>query len=1284
MRNPRSAALLVDHPVVRAPRIEGFVSEGEAQTPSIHTSSLSRRDRYRAAVQLTAAAALFADFDLWLPGAGLRGTRFTRTDRGLIATISNFPMSFSGTLERLGGGEAAVDAARASILRRIGNAVGLEPAAIDSRTNEPGFFLEGAVIQQLRELPRPLDEATARTLWAYRWDPLPEPEEGVVHYWRSDSNSLARRLAGGLYCDLKARQREAWLWPADADTLDTAPVPAMERPGTLILAGEFTHTGLAALSRWVHRDGCSAVAIGSFPSGWRPPFPPCLGGSHLASHLAVVGLPLDKAREFIDQRMGKFNPLSRIDRNATTQYAQWVFSEGGAGPSTPADPTKNVVAEWLALSPEGLPPGFVAVQAGLSPSQLEAQRLAAQVISEGDSWRLAEAIRLRPDPRHADVAELYDRDDPRYVLHSALGTDSPGPLLEWARGSADNLEDSSVRSLLGRIEPGSFGTELQLVLAESCLSMKDLAAARSVLASVPDESGRDLRLWLEMLDQGAGTLRELPTAIEESPSPRAVTETAVIILRRIRHYGRSGAKEVLEVIQRGLPRLHGAIRRRIEIEVAWKEEPNRLSDRTWCRQKIGDHPRLRMQLAYRRGMLALSQGKSCKAREMLEQAAELAEGPGEIGSIEINLGAAALDEMRSRDADCHHLRAYRLLRSAGYSNRTGLALFNLAVSDLDELRITKAQERFSLLAAEAPDDPFVLGELARLSLARGDEELFLERLDRFRAAVDREDSRFAPALNLLEGAAALLAARFGVAIDSFSHAGKEGRTWKNLASAAAGNTPSHTEVDSWGISVAAEMVHSRNDGRGAVESTFDDDPHTVSDALAIALAERVTGNLLPLETGLRYRLVRLLKSAHLDGWSDCLGDSNVRNDGVMAALARVVERGDIRGLEDSHARQLLDGLGLEGLSIQSRDGREAIWETGGGKAGTEVVHGGVVIVPFGGEIDDSPAWKLFLAILGGLIATPSQPIDDDEPDETGFLGVSDEAKGVRREIREMASSHLPILICGETGVGKEVVARALHHLSGRQGQFIGVNIAGIPTGLLEAELFGSVKGAFTGADRSRRGLVATADGGTLLLDELGDLDPVLQVKLLRFLESNEVRAVGSNQVRTVDVRVLSATHRNLEKRMQDGRFRSDLYYRLAGPKIQIPPLRERPRDILVLKEAFEKEASARPGLKICRWSEEAISALQHHSWSGNVRELRQVVEAAILRAAGSTVRIEHLLIPASERIISGTWKEAQQEFRRRFLIQSLRRNGGNRSATARDLGISRQALLYHLRNLGLS
>jgi sigma-54-specific transcriptional regulator len=312
------------------------------------------------------------------------------------------------------------------------------------------------------------------------------------------------------------------------------------------------------------------------------------------------------------------------------------------------------------------------------------------------------------------------------------------------------------------------------------------------------------------------------------------------------------------------------------------------------------------------------------------------------------------------------------------------------------------------------------------------------------------------------------------------------------------------------------------------------------------------------------------------------------------------------------------------------------------------------------------------------------PQPDADAEETGFFGVSAAARSLRDELRELGPSHLPVLLQGETGVGKEVAARALHRLSGRHGAFVAVNVAAIPGTLLEAELFGSVRGAFTGADRSRQGLATAADGGTLFLDEVGDLDANLQVKLLRFLESGEVRAVGSSTARTVDVRIVSATHADLEKQMREGVFRRDLYFRIAAPEVRVPPLRDRREDIPLLRDYFEREAGARHGLPVPAWSSEAEAALRQYNWPGNVRELRQVVEVAMVRASGNVVRSEHLPISQVELEPAGTWEQAQRDFRRRFLSEALRRNNGNRSATARELGISRQALLYHLRNLGLS
>ena len=257
-------------------------------------------------------------------------------------------------------------------------------------------------------------------------------------------------------------------------------------------------------------------------------------------------------------------------------------------------------------------------------------------------------------------------------------------------------------------------------------------------------------------------------------------------------------------------------------------------------------------------------------------------------------------------------------------------------------------------------------------------------------------------------------------------------------------------------------------------------------------------------------------------------------------------------------------------------------------------------------------------------------------------------------------------------------------LSGREGDLVSVNVAAIPANLLEAELFGSVKGAFTGAERSRRGLVAAAEGGTLFLDEVGDLDVALQVKLLRFLESGEVRAVGADRVRQADVRVVCATHRNLGSMVRQGRFREDLYFRIAVALIAVPSLRERTEDIPLLRSIFERQAAARHGLTVSSWSPAAERLLLNHAWPGNVRELKHTVEVAMARAAGGPIRPEHLPISRSDKVPRGSWEHVLTGFKRKLLTEVLSRHRGNRSAAARELEISRQALLYQIKKLDLN
>ncbi|MHC4224124.1 MAG: sigma 54-interacting transcriptional regulator, partial [Planctomycetota bacterium] len=238
-------------------------------------------------------------------------------------------------------------------------------------------------------------------------------------------------------------------------------------------------------------------------------------------------------------------------------------------------------------------------------------------------------------------------------------------------------------------------------------------------------------------------------------------------------------------------------------------------------------------------------------------------------------------------------------------------------------------------------------------------------------------------------------------------------------------------------------------------------------------------------------------------------------------------------------------------------------------------------------------------------------------------------QSVVREAKRFAGSELPVLLTGENGTGKEMVAKAVHYTSPRQSMaFVAVNCAAFPESLLEAELFGHVRGSFTGADRDRMGLFDEANGGSIFLDEVGDMIPPMQVKLLRALENGEIRRVGESKVRMVDVRVIAATNADLEELIRNGKFREDLYYRLSGFVLKIPPLRDRLEDVEPLAYSFVEEAARREGRPELTISNEAIARLESYSWSGNVRELRNVIMRAVVTAEGDVIGPEEIAFDA--------------------------------------------------------
>lgn len=313
-----------------------------------------------------------------------------------------------------------------------------------------------------------------------------------------------------------------------------------------------------------------------------------------------------------------------------------------------------------------------------------------------------------------------------------------------------------------------------------------------------------------------------------------------------------------------------------------------------------------------------------------------------------------------------------------------------------------------------------------------------------------------------------------------------------------------------------------------------------------------------------------------------------------------------------------------------------------------------------------------------------------------LIGSGAGMKKLIAQTDRVASSETRVCILGETGTGKELVARAIHEKSQRHdGPFVTLNCAAVPAELIESELFGHEKGAFTGAAGRHIGKFEQAEGGTLFLDEIGDMPVAMQAKLLRVLEEGEVERVGSDKPVKVNVRVVVATHRNLEQLVEQNTFRRDLFHRIYVFPLVLPPLRERPEDFAELVSHFARQVAAQNGWREKEFSNEAIAALQHYAWPGNVRELRNVVERLVLLAEGEKVSAEdvQLALPASQGTGSagvsgstasnGTLAERSEAFEKQVLLAELRRHNFHMTNVARALGLERSHLYKKCQQLGI-
>ncbi|KDA54728.1 hypothetical protein EG19_09905 [Thermoanaerobaculum aquaticum] len=880
----------------------------------------------------------------------------------------------------------------------------------------------------------------------------------------------------------------------------------------------------------------------------------------------------------------------------------------------------------------------------------------------------------------------------RWALEAARGG-SAAQLVAWCE---EVLNQAKGELILGLAPLAAVVPELRVPLVEAALTSGWLSYAEPWLDSCPAPYGPLFQVWWALACGDKNTLfkaqRAFSSLTEGKLPPRLSARALLLAAWLAEQQGDHQRARELGRTVLALPDLQSELL----AEAAYLVGEGSL-------ERLAHSPRLgalgRQRLYHLLGIQAMHRGDTPAAERNFRQALQGASGrnPLRFGELLADAGAVAMLLDKPVQAEKFYAAAEFWLSLAGSRRASRLVSFNRAVLANDRLQWEKAQKLLAAAFDESHATPvdraFFLVEWARSFLAQG----HFEKASEIAAQLEALVAGLPENHNVQQGLA-VIKAHLALALGDLSEAWEasqraevsERRLLLALWESRQGLLPADELPNRWGLALAARLLalaksslsQAQAEAKKALAAERPENALGLARALLLSPAWGV--ELPALLKELLPRLKAQLRAFGLERWVFLLEKQWGRDwPEILQLVARLGERG-AESWKAPEWQTLVPMLGLSGLKVIGQ-GQELlrIGSTRDGKS----EHFGPFEVKLSGAVDDEVLAVLRLT----LQRAPLPALPPSSADPLGLTGASPQIVSLREDIARYAPLPITVLILGEPGTGKERVARALHRLSGRSGEFVPVNCAGLPESLLEAELFGVVRGAFTGADRDRPGLVEQAEGGTLFLDEIGELPASMQAKLLRVLQEREVRRVGGTRARKVDVRFVAATNRDLKQAVALGQFRRDLFDRLATVTLKVPPLRERPQDIPALVGELVAHYASQFGLGPVTLAPDFMARLQAYPWPGNVRELEAVVVQALLRCPrGAALAAEHLprelwAAPAGrdEQAIPPL-EEAERAFYREYFQHLLRHTGGNRTRAAKIAGLSRQALLYRLRQVGLA